>query len=1124
MQNRFIIMNSIFKLVFKSPFHLLFICTFIATIWGCTNMDDHNSEKLFQRISAERSGIDFANLLSENDSINYFDYLYIYMGGGVAVGDLNNDGLQDVYFTGNMVKNKLYLNKGAMKFEDITEVANVEGDDRWVTGVTLGDANSDGWLDIYVSVSGKWTTKKNLLYINDARPGEIPTFTESAEKYGVADDGNSTQAVFFDYDLDGDLDLYVVNYPLTSSGQTLLNYINYAENTPYEMSDRLYRNDGMQNFVDVTQQAGLAKYGLSLGVSVGDYNQDSWPDVYVSNDFSTPDYLLINNQDGTFSDQIRNSTNHTSYFGMGSDAADINNDGQLDIFQVDMLPRDNRRAKENMDSMNPERFKTILENNMHYQYSANALQLNMGVDSLGLPHFGDIARMAGVSSTDWSWAVLLADLDNDGHKDGYVTNGVRRDINNRDFFKSKEVKNYSDSMTLQLTMKMPSEKIENNAFKNNGDLTFSNVSKDWGLNYKGFSNGMAYGDLDNDGDLDLVVNNLDDQGIIYENKSSDRASTNYLRFKLDGPRLNPFGIGTKIWLKNKGKTQYQELSLTRGFQSSVEPLVHFGVGQSASIEEVKIVWPDRKEQILTRVATNKVVDVAYAQAVPSGDPEGEGVKPLFEDITRQVNLVHRHEENYFDDYRYQLLLPHKTSQYGPALAVADIDRDGLDDFYIGGAKGLSGKMYRQNTDGTFQEISSDVWSADAEQEDVNAVFFDANNDRLPDLYIVSGGNEAPGGSPYYQDRLYVNMGAGIFKKQSSALPEMHISGACAKPFDYDRDGDLDLFIGGRLKPRNYPMPASSFILRNDSDEQTVKFVDVSGEIAPELKQLGMVTAAEWVDADEDGDVDLMIVGEWLPITLFENINGKFVKDNKNGALKNTEGWWFSLKGNDFDGDGDQDFVVGNLGLNYKYQASTLAPFSVYSYDYDNNRKNDLVLGYYQDGVQYPVRGRECSSQQVPAIKVKFKDYSSFAKASLEDIYSTEHLEKSLHYKVSDFSSCYMQNLGKGNFSMHPLDKLAQLSSINAIVAEDFNRDGNIDILMGGNLYGAEVETPRGDASYGAVALGDGRGGFDHLMPYESGLMVNGEIKAMEQIKLANNKQGVLIAKNGDYIQLLRVNK
>lgn len=1116
-------MNSIFKFVFKRPFHLLLIYTSVAMMWSCAYIGDHQSEKLFQRISAERSGVHFSNLLSENDSINYFDYLYIYMGGGVAIGDVNNDGLQDVYFTGNMVANRLYLNKGDMKFEDVTEKAKVGGDDRWVTGVTMGDANSDGWLDIYVSVSGKWKTKKNLLFINDARPGKTPTFTESAESYGVADEGNSTQAVFFDYDLDGDQDLYVVNYPLTSSGQTLYNYINYKENTPYDMSDRLYRNDGGNKFVDVTHQAGLAKYGLSLGVSVGDFNQDNWPDVYVSNDFSTPDYLLINNKDGTFSDHIRTTTNHTSYFGMGCDAADINNDGRLDVFQVDMLPRDNRRAKENMDSMDPERFKTILENNMHYQYSANALQLNMGIDSLGLPHFGDIARMAGVSSTDWSWAVLLADFDNDGHKDSYVTNGVRRDINNRDFFRSEEVKNYSDSMTLNLTMKMPSEKIENNAFRNNGNLSFSNVSDEWGLNYKGFSNGMAYGDLDNDGDLDLIINNLDDQGVIYENKSSDIGPNNFLRFKMSGPALNPLGIGTKIWLKHQGEMQYQELSLSRGFQSSVEPVVHFGVGKLATIDEVKIKWTDGKEQILKDVETNKEWVVDYYEA--AGRPNTDDVENvMFEDITSKVNLVHKHEENYFDDYQYQLLLPHKTSQYGPALAVGDIDRDGLDDFYVGGARGIAGKMYLQNTDGTFYEISPEVWAVDSGHEDVSAVFFDANGDLLPDLYVVSGGNEAPEGNPYYQDRLYINKGAGVFRKHNLALPEIRTSGACAKPYDFDKDGDLDLFIGGRLKPRNYPMPVGSYLLRNDSDNQSIKFVDVTNDLAPEMNQLGMVTTAEWVDVDADLDTDLVVVGEWMPVTWFENTNGKFIKNNEKSGLKNSEGWWFSMLSEDFDGDGDQDFVMGNLGLNYKYQASEEAPFNVYSYDYDNNRKSDLVLGYYQDGVQYPVRGRECSSQQVPAIKVKFKDYSSFAKASLEDIYSTEHLQKSLHYKVSSFASCFMQNLGDGNFSAFPLGRLAQLSSVNAILAGDFNHDGHTDILMGGNLYGAEVETPRGDASYGLVGLGDGKGNFNYLMPYESGLMVNGEIKAIEQLKLAGNRTGILIAKNDDYLQLLSVKK
>lgn len=1096
----------------------------IISCLSCGPTHEQPAKTLFTQLSPERSGIHFSNNLTENDSINYFNYMYIYMGGGVAIGDLNNDGLPDIYFTGNMVENKLYLNKGNLRFEDITEKSGVGAGDRWVTGVTLGDANQDGWLDIYVSVSGKWTTTKNLLFINDARAGEVPTFTESAESYGVADEGNSTQAAFFDYDLDGDQDLYVINYPLTTSRQSIIEFLTYRENAPYNRSDRLYRNEGNGKFKDVTLASGLAKYGLSLGVSVGDYNQDGWPDVYVSNDFSTPDYFLINNRDGTFSDQNLTLTNHISYFGMGSDAADFNNDGLLDLFQVDMMPKDNRRAKENMDSMDPERFNAIIENKMHYQYSINTLQLNMGNDTKGLPHFGDIARIAGVSSTDWSWAALLADFDNDGFKDAYVTNGVRRDINNSDFFRSDEVKNFTDSVTLKLTLRIPSEKIENYAFQNNGDLSFNNVSQQWGINYKGFSNGVAYGDLDNDGDLDLVINNLDDKSVIYENMTSDTKANNYLRIKMKGPEKNAFGIGCKVWLEVGDSLQYQELTLTRGFQSSVEPVLHFGVGKKVTIEKVKVVWPDGKEEIIKDVKTNSVISFDYNNAALAKESQKQITKILFEDITNSRQLKYKHEENRFDDFRYQVLLPHKISQYGPALAVADIDNDGLDDFYIGGSYGLTGKMFHQNKDGSFSEIGSEIWDADKEQEDVGAAFFDANGDGLLDLYVVCGGNEYKEGNPYYQDKLYMNKGDGIFEKNNKALPEMYTSGSCVVPADYDNDGDLDLFVGGRVVPRNYPMPPKSYILKNESSSTEVKFLDVTAEIAPELLEIGMVTQAEWLDVDNDNNLDLILIGEWMGLTYFKNNNGEFIDKSDSCGFSDTEGWWFGMISEDFDKDGDQDFIMGNLGLNYKYQAKEDAPFSLYAFDYDNNNKNDLVLSYYQDGVQYPVRGRECSSQQIPAIKAKFKDYHSFASANLEEIYSSEHLQKSAHYQVKSFASCYVENLGNGRFELKPLDNLAQISSINALVTGDFNHDGNLDVVFGGNLYGSEVETPRNDASFGGVMIGDGTGGFKSEMPYQCGLMIIGEVKAAEKIKLSGGQQGILFAKNNDYLQLLKIIK
>ncbi len=1055
--------------------------------------------------------------------MNYWNYMDMYMGGGVAIGDFNNDGLADIYFTGNMVENKLYLNKGDLKFEDITKHANVGGDDRWMTGVTLGDANQDGWLDIYICASGIWATTKDLLYINNAREGEIPTFTESAESYGVADEGNNVHAVFFDYDLDGDQDLYVINYPIVPSRRSITEYLAYRDNAPKNRSDKLYRNEGNNNFSDVTVQAGLARYGLSLSVLVGDYNQDGWPDMYVSNDFSTPDYFYINNQDGSFSNEYLNLTNHSAYFGMGSDVGDFNNDGYLDIFQLDMRYINHRRQNENMDRMEPDRFKNMIDHNMHYQYTQNILQLYMGLDSAGLPHFGDIANIAGVTSTDWSWGPLLADFDNDGFKDIYISNGTKRDVNNSDFFRSDIVKNFELKEPLELTKQIPSEKIRNFAFKNNRDLTFLDVSNEWGLDHEGFTNGSAYADLDNDGDLDLVVNNLEEKSKIYENKANKITTNTYIRVQLEGHEKNAFGIGCKVWLEDRGELQYQEMTLTRGFQSSVEPVVHFGTGEKEEIEKIKVLWQDGKEQVLNQVKTNQLLKIDYKNARYPQTEKLEDEEKIFKDITRQAGVLYKHEENPFDDYRYQVALPYKTSQYGPALAVADIDNDGLDDFYVGGAYQSSAKMFRQNSDGTFSEILSDLWEKDKISEDVSAAFFDANQDGLVDLYVVCGGNENRKGDSYYQDKFYMNQGDGVFKKEITALPKMTESGSVVVPADYDKDGDLDLFVGGRMIPRNYPMAPKSSILQNISSTDSIKFVDVTKDVAPDLLNLGMVTQALWNDLDQDEHEDLIIIGEWMGITYLKNNNGKFVNESKSAGLSDTNGWWLGLLSYDFDSDGDLDFILGNLGKNYNYQASENAPFNLYTYDFDNNGKNDIVFSTYEDGIEIPVDCRDGSAEQIPAIKIKFKDFHSYATASLADIYSTEHLEQAAHYQIKSFAHSYVENLGNGQFKLLPLgDNFVQIAPLNTMVVHDINRDGNEDVIYAGNLYGSKVEVPRGDASFGGILLGDGQGAFKSVMPYDSGLLVKGEVKNIRKIKLADGSQGVLFAVNNDYLKLFQI--
>lgn len=1101
---------------------------------ACTNESFETSQKtrnapIFKQLSVEESGVDFANNLKEDSVINYFTYPYIYMGGGVAVGDVNNDGLQDLYFTGNMTSNKLFLNKGNMKFEDITNEANVGGDDRWITGVTMADVNADGWIDIYVSVSGKFATTKNLLYVNNGiDENGIPTFTEKAEEAGIADEGHSTQGTFFDYDKDGDLDLYVANYPYTSFKTINFAYAKKIYEKEPENSDKLYRNRGDGTFEDVSAIAGVLNFGLTLSATVGDFNQDGWEDLYVSNDFATPDIFYFNNGDGTFTDKIKETTQHTAYFGMGADASDFNNDGLLDILQMDMTPSDNRRNKANMASMNPAGFWEIVNNGMHYQYMQNALQLNNGIGTDSLPHFSDVSQMAGMASTDWSWAGLIADLDNDGWKDVFITNGTRRDINNKDYFKEighakKEEESNFDY--LELTLDIPSEQIDNFAFKNNGDLTFTNVVKDWGLSFEGFSNGAAYADLDNDGDLDVIINNIDAPSVIYQNKSSDLDLANYLAIKLNGSTGNKMGLGTKITIMSSGKLQYQEHTLTRGFQSSVDPVIHFGVGQDDLVEEIEIIWPDGKIEKLHNISVNQILTIDYTNAKDTliDSNFNIGKTHLFSDVTKQLGIDYNHIENDFNDFQHQVLLPHIYSRNGPGLAVGDVNGDGLEDFFIGGAINRVGVLHVQNQDGSFVETVSPSWEEDKGKEDMGATLFDADGDGDLDLYIVSGGNEFAVGDQNLKDRLYINDGKGSFEKAIDALPEMLSSGSRVKAADYDNDGDMDLFVGGRLIPRSYPLPAKSFILRNEGlINGEIKFKDVTEEIAPDLLKVGLVTDAVWADYDLDNQLDLIVVGEWMPITVLKNNGDVFSNETSSLDLENSTGWWYSIVAEDFDKDGDLDFVAGNLGLNYKYQANSEETFDVYVKDYDRNGSIDIVLGYYNDGVQYPVRGKQCSSEQIPNISIKYSDYNSFADATLEDIYSEGDLEASLHYKAKTFASSYIENKGQDGFEISKLPNEVQISCINGIVVDDYNNDGFLDMVVAGNLYGAEVETTRNDASYGSLLAGDGKGNFKAVPYSESGFYLKHDTKELAMVNTVNGKV-ILAANNNDFMKVIKVN-
>ncbi len=1098
----------------------LYVIFLLSTlIFSCQQKD----KTLFQQISKDHSGIEFENTIHEYDTFNILTEEYIFNGGGVGVGDFNGNGLPDLIFTGNQVNNKLYLNLGGFKFKDVSLDAGIEAEGYWCTGVTVVDINMDGWPDIYISTSmvKDKTKRKNLLYVHQGLDENgIPTFKEEADRFGIADPGNSMGAAFFDYDRDGDLDLYVMN---NEQGKAVPGtYRDKITDGTAVNNDRLYRNNGNGTFTDVSLEAGITIEGFGLGLAIGDLNMDGWPDIYVGNDYLANDLLYINNGDGTFSNTIGDIVKHQSMFSMGVDISDFNNDGMPDIMVLDMLAENNLRKK---TTIAKNQYEVYINNDrwgFEYQHVRNMLQLNNGEN---VP-FSEIGQLAGVYQTDWSWSTLFVDVDNNGLRDILITNGFPRDITDKDFMNyRKGVASYASSV--MLLDSIPIIKIPNYAFKNNGDLTFSNVGRDWGLNIPSFSNGAVFADLDGDGDLDYVVNNINEPAFVFEN-TLDPLTTghHYLRIRLKGSNQNIQGLGAKIVIRvDDGQMQFHEHYLTRGYMSSVEDVVHFGLGDHQHIESLEVLWPDGSYQKLDKLNSNQIIDLNQADAkkvsistlnFPLGPIKHQ---PFMMEVSDQLGIDFKHVEKDKIDYNIQRTLPHKLSQFGPSLAVGDINGDGLEDFIVGSSEGFIPRAFIQNKKGTFNE--KPLWNSEAESrfEEMGMVLFDIDNDGDLDLYMVSGSNEFKPGAEEYSDRLYLNDGAGNFSEAKGLMDEINASGSVVRVGDFDGDGWMDLFVGGRTPIAQFPFPERSFILKNNNG----KLEDITDEIAPELRHVGMVTDAIWSDIDNDGKIDLIVVGELMAITVFSNTGSSFEKLENTGLEKHL-GWWNSIVAGDFDGDGDMDYIVGNMGANNYFHPTFERPVSVYAKDFDNNQSVDPVtFAYFKNGMgdyeSVPIHFWDDLYGQSTLFRRKFSGYKHYAKSTEANLFTPEELTDALILRGNYDRTSYIENLGNGQFEIHELPTLAQFAPANGMVVSDINGDGNLDVLMVGNNYGNEVFSGRQDAFNGLVLLGDGNGRFTPIKSHESGFLVPGDAKSMAILTLENGQPVYLASQNRGKLKL-----
>ncbi len=1077
-----------------------------------------SSQAGFEFLEPNSLGIGFQNNLTETPNFNFLTFHYIYNGAGIAAGDINNDGLTDLYFVGNMVPDKLYLNKGNFQFEDISEKAGIyKMKHGWHTGVVMADVNGDNYLDIYVcrgASSEPAEERANLLFVNQKNG----TFNEEAERYGIADTSYSLMANFFDMDNDNDLDLIVSDRP-DAFGIKIEGVVEGRKKAPYIARSKLFKNNGNQTFTDVTKEMGFGEsFGYGLAVTTADLNGDGYEDIYFANDFNENDYCFLNQSGKFFKESIRNITHHTSFYSMGTDIMDLNGDGLEDIMTVEMLPEDYWRNKVSMAPMvRGEAFDLFFTSgNTNLQYMQNVVNLNRGNG-----WFSDIADLTGMKSTDWSWAVLISDYDNDGRRDVFITNGYKRDVFDNDAIKKADLqfKDYIKSRDpskpvpadMNLLKYYPTVKLVNYMYRNEGNYKFSNKIQSWGLNKESLSQGAVTADLDNDGDLDLVVNNLDEPPFIQKNNNKEN---NSIRIRLKGPGQNTFGIGAKVTVKAKDITQFEQFKTVRGYASSVEPILHFGIGNAKVAEEIKVDWNNGTSTIVTNQPTGKVLEIAASDAKPNNNQIVEQ-SGILKDHTSDIIPAFVHKENIYNDFQIQVLLPHRLSRNGPAICTGDVNGDGLEDFFVGGAKDQEAAIYWQTNDEKFVLSRNADISKDKSHEDVGAVFFDADGDKDLDLYVVSGGTEEPPNYSYYNNRLYINDGHGHFSK--GKLPPIGISGMCVRAFDYDGDGDSDIFVGGRVIPNYYPYPSNSFILRNDHGV----FTDVSTEVAPCLNKLGLVTDALVTDLNKDNKPDLIVVGEWMPITFLIQKDGKFIKDSTTYTIDAPNiGWWNRIVEADINHDGELDYIVGNLGQNYKFHASVEKPFEVFANDFDGNSTYDVFLAKHLKDKMVPIRGRQCSSEQMPGIIEKFPTYRDFAESDISKILG-DKMSKAINLKADNFSSVVLLRKGD-SFHLQNLPVEAQFAPVKGIIYRDFNGDGKEDLIVAGNWFASEYETPVADNSIGLWMEGNEKGEFKPLSVKQSGIFLPEDVRDIQHIKIGKqNKNAILVAINNGTLKLLK---